>query len=49
MLCKADDTLQDALHQAEWEFGVRPEEWTDVRKAAQEGAVLTTLRFANAR
>ena len=24
------ETLEDALHQAEWEFEVRPEEWTDV-------------------
>jgi hypothetical protein len=23
------ENLDDALYQAEWEFGVRPEEWTD--------------------
>jgi hypothetical protein len=26
------ETLDDALHQAEWEFGVRPEEWTEVQE-----------------
>jgi hypothetical protein len=26
------ETLKDALHQAEWEFAVLPEEWTDVRE-----------------
>jgi hypothetical protein len=25
-------TLDDALHQAEYEFGVRPEEWTDTNE-----------------
>jgi hypothetical protein len=25
-------TLDDALHQAEYEFGVRPEEWINVRE-----------------
>jgi hypothetical protein len=28
------NTLEDALHQAEWEFGVQPAEWTDVREAS---------------
>jgi hypothetical protein len=26
------ETLEEALHQAEWEFGVLPEEWTDVQE-----------------
>lgn len=26
------ETLEDALHQAEWEFGVLAEEWTDVEE-----------------
>ena len=26
------ETLEEALHQAEWEFGVMPEEWTDVQE-----------------
>ena len=26
------ETLEDALHQAEWEFGVLPEEWTDIQE-----------------
>ncbi len=26
------ETLHDALHQAEWEFGVLPEEWADVQE-----------------
>ena len=26
------ETLEDAIDQAEWEFEVRPEEWTDVRE-----------------
>jgi hypothetical protein len=25
-------TLEEALHQAEWEFGVLPEEWADVQE-----------------
>jgi hypothetical protein len=24
--------LEDALHQAEWEFGVRPDEWIEVQE-----------------
>jgi hypothetical protein len=27
------ETLEDALHQAEWEFDVRPEEWIEVQEA----------------
>lgn len=27
-------SLEDALHQAEWEFEVKSEEWTDVRDGA---------------
>lgn len=26
------ETLEEALHQAEWEFEVRPEEWLDVQE-----------------
>jgi hypothetical protein len=26
------ETLDDALYQAEWEFGVRPEEWIEVQE-----------------
>ena len=26
------ETLDDALYQAEWEFGVRPDEWTEVQE-----------------
>lgn len=26
------ETLEDALYQAEWEFGVMPEEWADVHE-----------------
>jgi hypothetical protein len=25
-------TLDDAFHQAEWEFGVRPEEWAEINE-----------------
>ena|SRR5216684_2168918 len=27
------NTIQDAFHQAEWEFGVRPDEWQAVKQA----------------
>lgn len=26
------ESLDDALHQAEWEFDVRPEEWVDINE-----------------
>ncbi|MBB5318006.1 hypothetical protein [Tunturibacter empetritectus] len=26
------ETLDEALHQAEWEFEVRPEEWIDAQE-----------------